>query len=434
MSADLSAQSLPRAGPGEVSRRAIFWLAGMYLVLSPLSVATHLPYIELIKYARVLSTLAIIGLGILTLDPRRLGAGSRTLLAFVIVFWLGALWSDLPSWGLFHKGLLVLTVSAGICLAYSLRGVEELVERLKLVGIIACGVALLFLYMHFRGGANLGGAQAMEQAAAGVGQRVSSYGINPNFIGSTTAIFILVVWFSALYGTTAATRALSWAGTALLGATVLATGSRGALSLAVVGMTLIAAPLIRRPSRAILAAALVLVIAFVVIEILELGGAQRIIEKLDRNNRAEIWSYGMSRFLDRPLIGNGWLHWGNRSASVLNIFLQAAAELGALGLTLLLGVVGLVAHRCHAALRLIRRHGYSSDTAWLAIGLLAAILVHGMAESAALLGSTLNAFMLGFAVALSDRIYETAHLAHARAQTGNAFVLESPSKPMADAA
>jgi hypothetical protein len=130
-----------------------------------------------------------------------------------------------------------------------------------------------------------------------------------------------------------------------------------------------------------------------------------------RRGRAELWRAAVAMWRERPLLGIGpdnfrWAHAAGASGpsgdthetliSANNLFLEAAATTGTLGL---LALVGTLAATARAAGRALRRAATpSADAVWAAVllALVAGVAVHGMVDT--LLGFTGHYLFLGIVV------------------------------------
>ncbi len=54
----------------------------------------------------------------------------------------------------------------------------------------------------------------------------------------------------------------------------------------------------------------------------------------------------------------------------------------------------------------MRTSGFETQNAYLALGIAGAVLAHGVIESASMMGSSINGFLLPFALGLFDRLPE----------------------------
>lgn len=400
--------------PNRRSSAIIFWLSAAFVVLAPLSVATSLPYPQLLKICRILVTMMIVAIGLTTLDTRQFGTATKCLLAFAVLMWAGALWSSQPGWGLLNKGLLVFTASSGICFAYSLTDAEDLDRRIRMLGQIAGLAGLVLLYNHWT-----------HPADVVTHGRIAALGMNPNFIGSTAALLLLLALYSALYSGDRRGRVLGGLSVLVLSAATLASGSRGATAMAIAGVVAVASPLARHPGRLIVLGLCVIAFGYIVIDLIGLGGAGRIVEEIERNNRTDMWRHALNRVFENPIIGQGWLNHGTSSASVQNAYLHTAVETGVVGFSILMYLIAMIARQAMHTVRIIRRNRWSPVTSCLAFGVMSAVLLHGFGESSFLFGTTVNAFLLGFGAALVDRIYATA-IASERQQVAAEVAMQNP--------
>jgi len=376
---------------------AVLSLGIAFLVSSPLSLATALPFSAEAKYARVLSTIFALTLSLPALGNGT-GRGGRWLAAFVLTFWLAALWSTAPFTGLVYKGFVVLTVGAGLGFAYALGSVEQARTPLRFVAVVAALSGLLVLIDQTSGG----GTATHERAA--------SLGINPNALGSSAATLLPLALFVGLFDSSQRWVWIGRAATLLLGGVILATGSRASVAMAVVGLGALCIPLAERPARLLVVGAACAGL-FLVVQEAELGGAERLATELTKDTRGRIWSSGWRHFTNAPAIGVGWVNHGGRAGSVQNLYLQVALETGLVGFGLLVAFLVAVGVRARRTLRLLAERGWSTKWAYLAISLGSSVLLHGMAESSALLGTTINSFVLGVSVGLLDRVHDGAVVA-----------------------
>jgi predicted Kef-type K+ transport protein len=112
----------------------------------------------------------------------------------------------------------------------------------------------------------------------------------------------------------------------------------------------------------------------------------------------------MKNFVRSPLVGQGWIDSGNGTANLMSIYMQTLAELGVIGMAILIVVLVILAGRAWRLRAIVRRYHFAADVGYLAIGLMVSILAHGAFESGDFMGSTINALLLGFSVGLLDRL------------------------------
>lgn len=131
--------------------------------------------------------------------------------------------------------------------------------------------------------------------------------------------------------------------------------------------------------------------------------------------RAELWSLALGLWRERPLVGVGpdnfrWLY-GPRAGRAFwdtrvfanNLYLEAAATTGALGL---IAIVATLAASLHAALRAAARSPRHAAAAGALCGLLAAVAAHGFVDY--LLASTGHYLLFAVAVGLSASLAQEA--------------------------
>lgn len=377
-----------KAGPA-------FLLAGAFMLLSPLSMATDLAASGPAKYVRLGTAGLLVAFGAVARPGVRLGAASTALLAFVAFYVAASLWSQEVVWALFYKGMFAVSVLGGVLLGLSPRNEEQLKSGLRFLSIIA-GFAGFLTF-----------AQYLKNPVVAETARFTVFGLNANTVGMTAAALLLFCFFLALQERSAAWKWFSWTNVAILGIVIIATGSRGALGMAVIGCAFFASPLVRRPAALLLTCMLLTGIFYVVVTTLDFYSVDRLAD-WNSENRDGIWRAALRHFAASPVIGQGWLFTSRHAtANYSSIYLQTLAESGICGGILLLTSVVLIgggARQMQSALRNTAFH-----TRWygyFAIGLVASVLAHGIVESGTFLGSTLNSLLLGFGVGLIDRLPE----------------------------
>lgn len=376
----------------------LFLLAGSFLVLAPLSLATDLESAGAIKYVRLYVTVLMVVVGIVGYQLRFSRGASGALLVFVVFYAMASLWSSRPHMALFYKGMFALTVLSGILLAQCSRTVTDLLRGLRWLGVVA-GLAGIVAFVQY----------ARDPEGASRVGRMAVWGLNANALAMTAAGLFLLCMYLACYESSPKWKAFAIVVCALLGVEILATGSRGGLLMAVSGGGIIALPYAKHPKRF---AAIVLVFAAVSYGVLSLVELQRLDRFTDftSNTREGVWKNAWRQFGKSPVIGQGWIASGRGStANVMNIYLQTLVETGLVGAGLFAGCLIVIAKRAKSMYLSLRNPLNPARTlGFLAIGLTAAVLLHGTAESAAFLGSTLNALLFGFGVGLIDRLPELA--------------------------
>jgi O-antigen ligase len=199
-----------------------------------------------------------------------------------------------------------------------------------------------------------------------------------NALGIFAAIGILVAVGLALSARSPAARAVALLPLVVLVPTLLLTSSRGAWLALAAALPLLAGAggRIRLPVAVLLAALAAAAVAVVLV----VSGGPRRLGSLAGENRPDYWQVAWEDYRAHPVLGSGagtygdyWLaHPGNASftRTAHNLYLQSLAELGPVGLVLVLTAVGL------PLLRLRRRLDPVAVTA--AAGYLAFLLHAGI--------------------------------------------------------
>jgi O-antigen ligase len=372
----------------------LFILGGAFLLLAPLSMADDFQSVGIIKFARLYSTLLMLALGVAAYGLLPVGKASAALLGFAIFYVAASQWSDRPTQALLYKGLFTMTLSAGIFLGHAPRTTAELLRGLRCLGLVA-GIAGVAVFAQF----------ATAPASSLQGGRLAVWGLNANTVAMTAAGLAILCGYLAFHETSKRWRAAALAVLGLLGIVILASGSRGGLLMALVGVMVPAVPLVKRPGRlaAVLLAAGVMI--FATLQLVR-------VERLDRladftaGTRDSTWEFAWKKIHEAPWMGHGWIATDRGStANLMSVYLQTLAETGLVGLIVLgsaLVMIAVQAARMHGRLRHAGKP--LADLSYLALGLVAAVLLHGFAESGTLLGSTINSFLLGLGVGLIDHL------------------------------
>jgi O-antigen ligase len=375
--------------------KLILLLTGSFVLLAPLSVAPGVSFAEPAKYFRLLVTMLIVGIGLIPGDQLRLGAASRMLTAFAIMFSLSGGWSDSPIWGLFNKGMFGLTCFSGTVLACSLRTPGEMRSALRFLGIVSAAAALVSFVLFL-----------MNPSQTSSLNRMAIFGINPNTMGHAAVPLAVLCMYVAINDNRRLWKALMVGACCILGLIIIATGCRGAALTMVIGTACLIAPYSRRPGvllGVLVGAAFVGYLGF---EVMDIGGNDRLLSEVVKDNRGPIWRFGMRNFEMSPLIGRGWLHYGSRSLTVLSIYIQTLAETGLIGAALLVGTLLVVANRWFDALVRLKRLRLPTGVCYLALALLLVELVHGITESSPFVGTNMACLVFGLGIGLVDRAAE----------------------------
>lgn len=377
--------------------KLLFLLTGCFMLLSPISLGTGTTVSEVAKYLRLLTTVFIVGIGLATAPQLRIGTASRALAAFVFLYVLSPVWSDMPFWGLLNKGMFGLTCLSGIILAGSLRTSAEMRSGLRFLGLIAGGAAIVALVVFLK-----------NPSATMTNNRMAVFGLNPNLIGHTASPLSILCMYVAINDRRRLWKILMIGACCILGLIIIATGCRGAALTMMIGTACLLAPNVRRPGVLFGVLFGVALVGFIGFEILDIGGNDRMINEIGKNTRSAIWKWGMKFFAKSPLIGCGWMHNGRQSATVQSMYVQVLAETGIIG-ALTLFVALLIVAKCWIdGFLKLKRLRLPVGTIYFALALLLVELVHGLAESSPVVCTELSALLLGLSVGLIDRVAELA--------------------------
>lgn len=400
--------------------KIIFALAGCFILLAPTSVAPALSIAEPAKYFRLLTTILIVAVGLAS-SRVRFGAGSRAMIAFVTLFVAAGLWSDALAWALFNKGMFGFACVSGIVLACSLRTPAEMRSGLRFLGLVS-GAAALVAFLVFMA----------DPGQTRTNDRMAVFGINPNMIGHTAVPLSILCMYVAINDRRAIWRGSMIGACCLLGLIIVATGCRGAALTLMIGSACLLAPYARRPGVLLGAIGGLGLIAYIGVEVLGIGGSERLFSEIGKNTRAGPWSYALGAFARSPLIGHGWIHVGSKSVSLLSIYLQTLAEAGIVGAVALLGALAIVASTWLSSLLKLHRMRAPTNLCYLALALLMVELVHGLTESGPFVGTTLASLSLGMSIGLADRVVDLAIADRPRQRQGNTGAIRGlPRRPSA---
>ncbi len=305
----------------------------------------------------VLGLIVIAGLiGHLMLVPRSapmLLSAVPAWLLFVAFAGLSFAWSVDPS-----TSLSEFTVLLGLIALYLLvclmpveeRDVVRVEEALVLGGAIAGMYGIILLLQS--GLAQAGGTGPRFATAGGVGK-----GIDPNITAATLILPLAIAIGRAVRATNTAARLLFWSASALIGAAIMLTGSRGGILAALTVLVIHAFSHQRRGVMAAVGLGLVLV-AGVTISLAP-DQLQRRISRPGSSGRTDIWRTALTRCERYCWVGSGFgsfptvyqdtLH-SEPSARGLDrpfvahsIWIGSLIETGIAGLLLLVAALALVA-------------------------------------------------------------------------------------------
>ena len=363
-------------------------IAGAFLVIAPLSLATQWEYSAQLKLLRI--GLCFLGgiAALLSGALKRSVAITPAVLGFAMVYVLAATWSKYPLQGVAYKTLFLSSLCFGIAMGLSSPDPSSLRHLMKWLGGIATVAAVVTWYEYLRNPA--------ETTRLG---RLAIYGINANAVGMTAAGYLFLTIYLAI-NDRGLWRVLGTFGTAILILLVMATGSRAALAMALLGGSLQLVPWIRRPTRFILPITGIAILLLIWSAELPIEATERLAD-FEKNTRAGMWQAGIKLILSQPVFGHGWLSSSGRSTGNLqNLYLQTVAESGIFG-AIALVIAGIsifsTARRVHRTLPPERAPQF-----WFALAIVIALATHGLAESALILGTTINTFLFGFGLGVLD--------------------------------
>ena len=383
-----------------------FIFAGLLLLVAPLASSSDSTIgIKLTRIGLSLMTV-LVCLG--QFNWSRVGKHSRRLFGFAVYFTVGAIWSSDPIYGILNKGMFLATCLAGMVLAVALNTISDL----------RVGLRILLPFIAF-------GATAVIYAAISdpifhyTMGRLAAFNMNANMLGqSSAAMFILCL--AHIFLDRGRWRLLSASCSIVLLYIVFQTGSRSAAVMAIGGGGLICVGGFRGIARnigLIFVFMTMLAPAFVLVgwdfasdqdpfaQNLLAGRGGRLQRDLLKDTRTEFWAYSFRIWEKNPIIGVGWSSVRHRSTTTASIYLQVLVELGIVGLIVfVVWLVGMIGW----CLKLSRQVGNWPREyrvcAWVSIGCIMGLLVHGIGESSMLLGTTINPMLLGYAVVMSERI------------------------------
>ncbi len=402
LAALLIAFVVSHAGLTILARRfnVLLVLATAYLMLSPASGASELPFNVVAKMARVYVTILMIILSLTAVRIQSIRPLSVLFLAYIAFFTASAMWSDYPAEAGMYKGMYALVVIAGLFTAYSIRSFDELTEAVKMFAL--AGILFVIFIM----------VQVLTNPAAisRIG-RLAAWGMIGNRIGQTAAPLLTICAYLALHQPGRLWKALGYATGSMLGLIIIYTGSRGAALEALVGCFIVGIPLLRRPAH--FAVVVVLFAASAYVAYFHGGADEQAKDRFlmpNLESRENPWTEGMRLFEQSPIVGNGWVtHVGevDKSESTKNfhsMFMQVLVEAGLVGLTLFIALWICILVSAFLTLRRLRRMKCPSPLIYLVVALLLAILVHGFFEAGSLIQSLVDSMLLPLCIGLLGRM------------------------------
>jgi len=361
----------------------------MFLLIAPLSLATQWEVSAQLKLIRIGICLLGAAIALLSGALERLGSASKAMLVFAAFYVLAAAWSNYPLQGVAYKMLFFSSICFGIAMAAGLPNKEAMRANLRILAAVTTVAALITWYQYLR--------NPVQSTQTG---RLAIYGINANAVGMTAAGYLFLTVYAAL-NDKGGWRWISAIGTGVLVILLLATGSRAAIALAIVGSAIQLVPWLHRPARLIIPAIIITLSLLALSANLPVEAVDRITD-FEKNTRAGMWQAGIRLFLREPIIGHGWLSGSGRSTGNLqNLYFQVLAETGFVGGIVLIAAIVTAFKAAKRSYPRVSRH--ATQEYWLAIAILAGLAIHGIAESAVILGTTVNTFLMGFSLGLLEK-------------------------------
>lgn len=371
-------------------------LIGLVLT-STLSLATELPFIFAMKYARLVITVAICAFGFYVWLERRhpLGRIATLWLLAVGVFVLAALWSSYPVRASLYKGLTMMLVLGGTLVGTQQRNLAETLENVKTI-YLAFLVTCLVIFVGFLGSGGFGGFG-----------RLSVFGINPIGIGESAA-FLIGAALVCVFTTRGGWKTSAAAAICLSVLIILLTGSRGAAVGAVILVVVCLAPSLKRSLLPLLAlVGVAVLIVFLLPDQANNDSVSRL-SNLDVGDRSSFWYHHLAKFYANPLIGVGWfeqdlfgqLSWGQTHS----VYVTVLVESGIVGgLPWLVFMFILAKYAMEWGLRDRLRQDLSAYLGAFCFGLIAYFAFKGLIESGPIFGTTAFPFLTSYAIGTLSR-------------------------------
>lgn len=382
---------------------AAWVLSAAYLFVAPLTTADEFVFLQQLKYLRLGLTVLIPIVVVLTARtiPIR-GPASVAWLLFMLLYAAAAVYSPSPVLGLVFKGMFVVTVLAGMSAASVIDSPQQMIVGLRtlLLGGAAFGALVAF-------------GMVTDPGALSKLGRLDLFGINANRFGQAAAGFVLLASAVGAYDPHKRWRLIAIAVAVCFTIVILYTGSRGAVLTAIFGAGLVLLPKFQRPLFVITGGVVIGGIAFLAYK---LGSGLEATERLtdtSLDSRDEPWAVAMEYIRQSPIIGHGWVFLegvgaaGTSTYNLHSIYFQTAAETGLAGLGLLGLVMLYLGFQTLGVFNEVRR----TRGAFVGVGAVAVagsmfgtMFFHGFAESITFTGTGNNTLMLGFGIAMLDRV------------------------------
>ncbi len=367
----------------------LYVLATVIMVLAPFSLAPDLALGPIVKWVRGYSLVLLLLLAVLRPRKGALGAATVAWLLFVALYVCAAFWSNEPHLAFLKKIQTGLTALAGVALALGIKDRGELIRGLRVMCIGGCllGSAVLVAFT----------ANAENMLQFG---RANILGVLPTRLAINLVPFLLISIYLALRERAAAWRLFAYGASGVLASCLLITGSRGPVGAVLMALTALLLSGGQRRLRVLLFPIFVAGAAIVFLESFgSLVNVERLVSTAD--TRSGIWTIGWEQIKRAPLVGSGWVNLEGSTRNMHSVFMQAAVEVGLLGLAALCATLLVIAHRAFGMYRLVRRCPAHADLAILPVSIMVAAFFHALIESSAI-GASSIAMLLAFAIGLVD--------------------------------
>ncbi len=380
--------------------RPLAILTGGFLFLAAFSVATEVPFFEVLKYARVYTTLLIIGLGIVVYRAYGYGPASITMLMFIGFYMFAAVWGPMVTAAVTWKGLYLTTVLSGITLAMSIKTAKDMRQAMRVLMLASSAFIFLTLVELLR----------VPTSISHIG-RFEPFGMNTNRAAQTMANMTIIAAFVALHDPRRNWKIMAYTTVVVSLFLIMLTGARGGLGMALIGSFALAFPLLKRPFLAATIAGFGGIVLYILMSVFATQSTSRL-GQLSFDSRQKAWAIAMNYIQEAPIMGHGWVIGMNARGSpttqnLHSIYFQVFAETGIIGFSLLMLTICTFAYLGLSAWRrALVEGGLKLSVTYLAGAFVVAVLAHGVAESASMAGSTLAALMMGFGVGLMDQIHK----------------------------
>lgn len=387
-----------------------FLLLATFLLLAPASVSGGTVGGEsILKWMRVAVLLCCFLLGLKWFRMPRMEDLSGKLLLLSIVFTAAAGWSTSPIWGFLFKGMFVCAVCASIALANCLGSETDFRALARTMTSAAVLGSCLVGYAIF-----IQGDYEIWHGRLIVAQ------MNANSLAVSASIFGLLCFFHLLIHDALVWKFVAVICIGVMIALIVYSGSRSAVLTLFAGIILLL-PAIAKRQRHVMFLTVCSVIVMSGVSVVWIGYSEgpleqsfsmdaeatdtlRIVDELTKDTRMRVWTTATKTWLAKsPVLGVGWIHRNNRWVMVQSSYLQVIVEVGVIGLILVVSFLYSGTLKVLKSLRIARRvRGFQSLMLYVFSATFFAIAFHGFFESAAVVGASPNAILLGFSAAQLD--------------------------------